>query len=81
MSNKVANALRTVYSQSKMSRQVTIETPFPSLAETARILGVSPAEAERVQRMITEHKPRRRARANGHRAALRYARKKASKKR
>jgi hypothetical protein len=55
MSNKIANV------QSKMSRQVTIETPFPSLAETARILGVSPAEAERVQKMITEHMVKARA--------------------
>ena len=56
-----------------MSRQVTIETPFPSLAETAHTLGVSPAEAERVQRMLSERGPRRRARANGHRATLKYA--------
>jgi hypothetical protein len=62
-----------------MSRQVTIETPFPSLAETAQTLGVSPIEAERIQRMLSERRPRRRARANGHRPTLRYARKKAKK--
>jgi hypothetical protein len=62
-----------------MSRQVTIETPFPSLAETAHTLGVSPAEAERVQRMLSEREPRRRARANGHRVTLKYARKRAKK--
>lgn len=48
-----------------MSRQVTIETPFPSLAETAQTLGVSPAEAERVQRILSERRPRNRAKANG----------------
>jgi hypothetical protein len=67
--------------EDKMSRQVTIETPFPSLAETAHTLGVSPAEAERVQRILSEHKPRARARANGRpRQGSRYARKRASKK-
>jgi hypothetical protein len=45
-----------------MSRQLTIETPFPSLAETAHILGVSPAAAMRVQRMVSERKPRKRSR-------------------
>jgi hypothetical protein len=62
-----------------MSRQVTIETPFPSLAETAHTLGVSPAEAERVQRMLSERKPRKRARTNGHRPTIKYARKRAKK--
>jgi hypothetical protein len=36
-----------------MRHRVTIKTPFPSFLETASILGVSPSEAERVQRMLS----------------------------
>jgi len=64
-----------------MSRRAIIDTPFPSLADTARAFGVSVAEAERVERMLLKREPGRRARANGHGTTLRYARKKASKKR
>jgi len=41
-----------------MRHRVTIKTPFPTLLETARILGVSPSEAERVQRMLSARRPR-----------------------
>ena len=44
-----------------MSRQVTIETPFPTLEETAHTLGVSPTEAERLQRILSERRPPKRA--------------------
>lgn len=79
ISSQLQLPLRRSKVEDKMSRPVTIETPFPSLAETAHTLGVSPAEAERVQKILAEHKPR--ARANGGpRRGLRYARKRASKK-
>lgn len=36
-----------------MSRPAIIETPFPSLEETAEILGVSASQAKRVQTLMT----------------------------
>jgi hypothetical protein len=64
-----------------MSRQVTIGTPFPTLEETAHTLGVSVAQAQRIQRIFGEHKRSRRVKANGRlRRASRYAAKRASKK-
>jgi hypothetical protein len=65
----------------EMSRQVTIETPFPTIEETARTLGVSVAQAERVQKILADRRPRRRPKANGRlRRASRYAAKRASKR-
>ena len=64
-----------------MSRRAIIDTPFPSLAETARAFGVSVTEAERVERMLLKRESGRRTRANGHGPTVKYARKKASKKR
>lgn len=64
-----------------MSRQVTIETPFPTLEDTAHTLGVSFAQAERVQKILAERRPHRRLKSNGRlRRASRYAAKRASKK-
>lgn len=63
-----------------MGRQVIIKTPFPSLDETARELGMSQADVERVQQLLRQKEPGKRARANGHRLTVKYARKKASKK-
>lgn len=37
----------------RMSRAATIETPFPSLEDTAHVLGVSMSEAKRVRRLLT----------------------------
>ncbi len=64
-----------------MSRRVMIETPFPSLEETARTLGVSRAAVERVQRLLSQPERRTHGRANRHQATSNYARKRASKKR
>jgi len=65
-----------------MSRHATIETPFPTLEETAAVLGVSVAQAERIQRILGERKRRRRVKTNGRlrRRVAKYAAKKASKK-
>jgi hypothetical protein len=64
-----------------MRHRVKIDTPFPSLAETARILGVSSAEAVRVQRMLYEYKPRKHIPATEHRPTSRYVQKGESKRR
>jgi DNA-binding transcriptional MocR family regulator len=51
-----------------MRRRITIKTPFPSLRATARILGVSTSEAERVQRMLSPRRvtrPRKRSSGSG----------------
>jgi len=61
-----------------MSRRVIIDTPFPTVADIARALGVPVSEADRVQRLVSESKPARRPGANGH---VKHARKKTSKKR
>jgi len=76
-----------------MSRQATIVTPFPTLAETAHSLGVSVAQAERIRKMLNEGLLGKPGKANGkpavsrHRApkastrrTARYAAKKASKR-
>jgi hypothetical protein len=73
-----------------MSRPAKIETPFPSLEETAHILGVPVSQAERVRRLLTvTHKngraktkaaSRRTRTAYRTTTAYRYAAKKASKK-
>ena len=47
-----------------MRHRVTIKTPFLTLRKTARILGVSPSEAERVQRMLSACRPRQRRKAS-----------------
>jgi transposase len=65
----------------EMSRQVTIETPIPTIEETAHILGVSLARVRRVQKLLAERKARGRSKTNGRlRRASKYAAKRASKR-
>ena len=81
MSEARCNSHSNDLQSEQMRRQVTISTPFPSLAETAHALGVSPAAAERVQRILSGRRSKKRARANGRQGTtLKYARKRASKK-
>lgn len=66
-----------------MSRASIIDTPFPSLEETAEILGVSASEAKRVQSLMTlKHRNGRalKKRMSRTTATTRHARKKSSKK-
>lgn len=66
-----------------MSRPAIIETPFPSLEETARILGVSAAQARRVESLMTftERNGRRKTKKRASRAATTsHAAKKSSKR-
>ena len=58
-----------------MSRRVIIDTPFPTVADIARALGVPLSEAKRVERLVSESKSAKRPRANGH---VKHGRKKAS---
>jgi hypothetical protein len=65
-----------------MSRHATIKTPFPTLEETADVLGVSVAQAERIERVLNERTRGRRLKTNGRlrKPAARYAAERASKK-
>jgi len=66
-----------------MSRPTPIETPFPTLRETAEVLGVSVSQAERVRKLLTLAKRNGRVRAKGmskRAARSRYAAKKAAKR-
>ena len=63
-----------------MSRKVIITTPFPSLAETARILGVSVARVKRIQRLLSEKRPRGQAKAEAPQPILSNAQTKTSNK-
>jgi hypothetical protein len=61
-----------------MSRAAIIDTPFPSLEETAQALGVPVSQAKRVQRLISEKKNRRPTTTA--KRASKYAARKASKR-
>jgi hypothetical protein len=65
-----------------MSRQATIKTPFPTLEETADVLGVSVAQAHRIERILNERTRPRRLKTNGRlkKRVAGHAAKKASKK-
>ena len=67
-----------------MSRPAIIDTPFPSLEETAEILGVSASQAKRVQTLmtLTHRNGRSKAKKRISRAAAttRHATKKSSKR-
>ena len=65
-----------------MSRYATIKTPFPTLEETADVLGVSVAQAQRIERILSERTRGRRLKTNGRlrKRVAGHAAKRASKK-